>query len=142
MNIFRYSRNLLKSNEQGTLILQGLIATAIFGVFMTSVVYMMTGTIRYNKAATRITEATTIGSDILEEIGNLPLDDPTLAGPGSFPNRTVGDYTVIVTPQPGLVMPNTISIDVEVRWRDPTGQIVVGGTRIRSIVMQDTLTQI
>lgn len=139
MNIFGHSRRLLKGNEQGTLILQGLIATAIFGVFMTSVVYIMTATVRANKTATRITEATAIAADTLERIAVF-ANDPRVEL-NTYPDETVGDYTVSVITQADLVVPNSISIEVEVRWNDRTGQRVLAGQRFRNVVMQDTLYQ-
>lgn len=143
MKTFNLHHHIVKGNAQGFVILQGMIAMAIFGVFMTAVVYMMTGTIRANALAAKIAEATFRAADTIEVISGLPLNDPRLTG-NSYPDilpdpLDVVKYTTTVTTTPGGTIPNGIDIQVEVSWPDPMGTMV-GGVRVKSVIIRDILT--
>lgn len=112
------------------MILEGLIAAAIFGIFMMGVMGMLVGTFNTNNVSRDITEATARGADVIERLAKLPyfggcLETNTCAEPDSDDGR----YSYTINTIMNDVMDNTMSVVVTVSWRYKG--------RTRSVVIND-----
>jgi Tfp pilus assembly protein PilV len=120
----------LSAGQEGFAILEGMIAAAIFGIFMLAVVGMLMGTFNTNNVSRDITEATARGADVVERLAKLPylngcLEDNTCVEPDSDD----GKYSYTINTIMNDIMDNTMSIAVTVSWRDRG--------RTRSVVIND-----
>lgn len=133
----------LKDTQEGYIILEGLISAAIVGIFMTAVIFMMSSALRANTEAGKISEALSLGADVIERISLLPMNDPDLQ------NNTFAEppmekdgfpaYWFTINTIPNNTYNDTIDIEVIVRWRHPDG-VLVGAERFKSVTLFDTIT--
>lgn len=120
----------LTAGQEGFMILEGLIAAAIFGIFMMGVMGMLVGTFNTNNVSRDITEATARGADVIERLAKLPyfggcLETNTCTEPESDDGR----YSYTINTIMNDVMDNTMSVAVTVSWRYKG--------RTRSVVIND-----
>jgi Tfp pilus assembly protein PilV len=120
----------LGAGQEGFAIMEGMIAAAIFGIFMMGVISMLVGTFNTNNVSRDITEATARGADVIERLAKLPylggcLENNTCSEPDSQDGR----YSYTINTIMNDIMDNTMSIAVTVSWRDRG--------RTRSVVIND-----
>lgn len=116
-----------KGGADGFTLLEVIIAISILTFGLLAVATMQTTAIRGNYNANRITEATTVGQDRLEELLGLPyghgdLSDPAGGGATNHPNpptptATVG-YTINYTVESDVPVTNSKLIRLTVSWQD------------------------
>ena len=143
MQFNRIKIKALKDNQEGYVILEGLISAAIVGIFMTAVIFMMSSALKANSQAGKISEALSLGADAIERISMLPMDDPDLQN-NTVPEQSVEKdgypaYWININTIPNNTYNDTIDVEVIVRWRDPDG-VLVGAERFKSVTLFDTVT--
>jgi type II secretory pathway pseudopilin PulG len=120
----------LTAGQEGFTILEGMVAAAIFGICMMSVVGMLVGTFNTNNVSRDVTEATARGADVIERIARLDYFDNRLqTNTFTLPDSDDGKYSYAVNITLNDIMDNTMSIAVAVSWRDRG--------RTRSVVIND-----
>lgn len=120
----------LTAGQEGFTILEGLVASAIFGICMMGVVGMLVGTFNTNNVSRDMTEATARGAEVVERIARMDyFDDRLQDNTFAVPDSDDGKYSYAVNIRLNDIMDNTMSIDVTVSWRDRA--------RTRSVVIND-----
>jgi Tfp pilus assembly protein PilV len=95
---------------EGFSIMETLIALSIFSIGILAVATLVLSAIGENASARRITEATALAEDRLEQLMALPYD--TIAGG----NSTEGAYQVNWNVAEDIIVAETKSITVTVSW--------------------------
>jgi prepilin-type N-terminal cleavage/methylation domain-containing protein len=108
----------VKGNAKGFALVEVLIASAIFGIFMTAIVSMTVAAVKTNDLARDITEATSLASDVIERISLLDYDDAQLQGNSlTEPEAMDGKYSFAINTAKDAVLDNTMLITVTVNWK-------------------------
>ena len=119
--------------ESGFTILHTMVAISILTFGLLAIASMQTFAMQMNLKANRLTEATTIGQDTLEQLLVLPDDDANLEeGEHLLPEVNNGPYSYTVTWDVEVNNPidNASLITVIVQWQDKG---VVRSTELSSI---------
>jgi Tfp pilus assembly protein PilV len=95
----------------GFSIMETLIALSIFTIGILAVATLVLSSIGENASARRITEATALAEDRLEQLMAAPY------GAIDSNNDTVGAYKVVWDVVEGVIVPQTKSITVTVSWQ-------------------------
>lgn len=106
-----------KFNDKGFTLMEVLIAIAIFSIGILGVASLQISSVNYNSYARKVTEATTLGVETMENLMILPYDADEL-DPGANPQQIVNDpYTVSwnVTEDTGLSLK---TINMTVTWSE------------------------
>ncbi len=118
MKIFSGQSRKITDNENGFMIIEGLIAIAVFTLVMTYITAMIVGSVRSNDLGRDITEATSLGADVVERISLLPYHDPNLQNNTyTEPDAMNGKYNFAINTVTDAVLENTMLITVTVNWR-------------------------
>lgn len=100
------------------MIIEGLIAIAVFTIVMTYITAMIVGSVKSNDLGRDITEATSLGADVVERISLLPYNDPNLQNNTyAEPDAMNGKYSFAINTATDAVLENTMLITVTVNWR-------------------------
>jgi len=131
-------------NNQGSILIEVMIAMVIFVIGMLSVAAMQINSTKGNTAANRATRGFTWCSDRMELLMSLPYTDPSLIG-APDPGVTYalaqtadgidndydgqideagesGSITLMYTVTDDAVLPNTKTITVQATWQTPMGR--------------------
>lgn len=118
MKIFSGRGRKITDNENGFMIIEGLIAIAVFTIVMTYITAMIVGSVKSNDLGRDITEATSLGADVVERISLLPYNDPNLQNNTyAEPDAMNGKYSFAINTATDAVLENTMLITVTVNWR-------------------------
>lgn len=117
------------ATEKGFTLIEVLVATVILSLGLLGLARVHIATIQVNTIASRLTQATTLAQDRVEQLLALPYNDPALVdatAPQTFTNYTDPNppqgYTIswaVDTDAPSTGM-KTINIDVT--WKNKAGQ--------------------
>ena len=119
-----------KTGEEGFVILETLIAAALFGVSMMAVISMMLHTSHTNVLARDATEASSLAAGVIEQLASLPYDDTDLQNNSvAIADSEDGRFSYAVTTSLDSVVDHTMFITVTVSW--------VSQGRTRNITMND-----
>ena len=110
MNSNRICLQRRQTKCEGFSIIECLIALSIFTIGILAVAALILSSIGENASARRITEATALAEDRLEQLMALPYDD-IVAG-----ESTQGAYTVNWDVTEDVIVAQTKSITVAVSW--------------------------
>lgn len=106
-----------KTGEEGFVILETLIAAALFGVSMMAVISLMLHTSHTNLLARDATEASSLAAGVVEQLASLPYDDTDLQNNSVvIPDSEDGRFSYAVTTSLDAVVDNTMLITVTVSW--------------------------
>jgi Tfp pilus assembly protein PilV len=118
MKIFNGRGRKITGNENGFMIIEGLIAIAVFTIVMTYITAMIVGSVKTNDLGRDITDATSLGADVVERISLLPYNDPNLQNNTYVePDAMDGKYSFAINTATDAVLENTMLITVTVNWR-------------------------
>jgi Tfp pilus assembly protein PilV len=119
-----------QTGEEGFVILDALIAAALFGVFMMAVISMLVNTSHTNNRARDVTEASSLAAGVAEQLASLAYDDDDLQkNQVSIPDSEDGRFSFAVTTSLDTVVDNTMYITVTVSW--------VSQGRTRNVTIND-----
>lgn len=115
--------NKLKASEKGFTLLEILIALTIFSVGVMAIAQMLLSSIRGNAAANRLTKATFLAEQKLEEVLATSFDDITSANFPTDDYNTITNYAefkrvVSITTNSANIFK---SITVTVYWKNADG---------------------
>lgn len=92
MMILAVFRNKLRADREGFTLLEILIALTIFSVGVMAIAQMLLSMMRGNVAANRLTSATYLAQQKLEEVLAAPFDDITAANFPAENYNTIANY--------------------------------------------------
>lgn len=132
----KYRRSAMFPNrtggEDGFTILEALIASALFGVFMMAIVSLVVGSTNTNRLARDVTEASALASDVIEQLASLPYENPDLQNNTvNWPDTEDGKYSFAITTSLDAIIDHTMSVAVTVTWKDRN--------RTRNVTINDIL---
>ncbi len=138
-----------RGNQEGFLIVEGLIAMAIFGIAMIAVVALLAGAMRTNASARQVTQASALAATRLEELMSLSPRAPLLGGSamagynGTASDEVIGGqrYTLSYQVQRDLLLTNTLNVAMTVSWSDAAfGDATTAIEGQRTVTMNYNLT--
>ncbi len=109
LNVINFQKK--RTNCDGFSIMETLIALSIFTIGILAVATLVLSAIGENASARRVTEATALAEDRLEQLMALPYD--TIAGG----NDSEGAYEVIWDVAEDVIVAQTKSVTVTVSWQ-------------------------
>ena len=104
------------SNSEGFTLIEVLIAMTIFSVGILAVAVMQINSINGNASARKVTEASTVASNCLEQLMTLPYTDSDLSTDSH--QQTIGRFTLDWVVTDNTAVDNTKTVNVIVGWND------------------------
>jgi len=124
------TRNRKKRKEQGSVLLEVVVAISILTIGLLAVASMQVASIRGNAFASGVTEGTCLAADRLEKLIGLPYTHSDLtAGNHTDPSPPSG-YAVAWNVADDSPLNDTKTIDLTVTWSDHGAQKSVSLQRI------------
>ena len=123
-------QNNRERKEQGSALLEVVVAISILAIGLLAIASMQVSAIRGNAYAGNVTEGTSLAADRLEKIMSLPYTDADLsAGNHTDPSPPAG-YTITWSVTEDFPLNDTKTIDMTVTWNDHGAQKNVSMLRV------------